>query len=540
VKSRADDHSLTTPFPALPVSRRTLLQASALGIGVTAARVNGAALAQDEEPVIGGSLNVAIAGEPPSLDIHQTTAGIVSLVTWVMYEPLFTYDDGFQIIPMLAESHEVSEDGLTNTLRLRQGVQFHNGEAMTAADVVASIERWGGLSGHGGALLAATESINVIDEYTIEFVMTEPFGTFVATLAENYQGCAIYPKSVIDAAGEEPLTEGFVGTGPYKLADWQPDIHITFDRFEEYTAIEGEPVGHGGHKQQFLDEIVFIPATDETARVAGLQAGDYDYLSTVGTDQFEVLDGDDSLVVEKLPPSDIDVIVVNWRSPLTGDLKIREAIQAAISSEPILQAAHGEGFYRLDPGVMLKETAWHSTIGDERYNQANPELAKQYLEEAGYDGTPLRFMSTQEYQYLYNIGVVATQQLEEAGFTVELENYDWATLVERRADETLWDLFPTSYPFSSDPTQLSLLQLCSWPGWWCSDETSAVFDQLRSESDFDTRYGYWEQIQSNFYTEIPMVKVGDFGSIAAMSARVGGFLPQVQLAVPFWNWWLKD
>src|SRR5690606_27270508 len=126
-------------------------------------------------------------------------------------------------IPMLAESHEVSEDGLVNTLKLRQGVMFHNGEEMTAADVIASIERWGSMSGHGGALLDAVESVNQVDEYTIEYHMTEPFGTFVATLAENYQGCAIYPKSVIDAAGSEPITSGFIGTGPYKLAEWIPD-----------------------------------------------------------------------------------------------------------------------------------------------------------------------------------------------------------------------------------------------------------------------------------------------------------------------------
>ena len=457
-----------------------------------------------------------------------------------MYEPLFTYDEGFQIIPMLAESHEVSEDGLVNTLRLRQGVLFHNGEEMTAADVVASIERWGSLSGHGGSLLEATESIDQLDEYTIEFHMKQPYGTFTAVLAENYQGCAIYPKSVIDTAGAEPIPSGFVGTGPYKLAEWLPDQVIRFERFVEYSALEGEPVGHGGHKQQFLDEIHFIPVPDEAARVAGIQAGDYHYLSTIGTDQFEVLSGNDDLVVEKLPPSDIDVIVLNWRSPLTENVLIRQAIQAAISSEPILQAAHGEGFYRLDPGVMLLETAWHTTVGEESYNVGDPERAKQLLEEAGYDGTPLRFMSTQEYQYLYNIGLVAVQQLEEAGFTVEFETYDWATLVERRGNPELWDAFPTSYPFSPDPTQLSLLQLCQWPGWWCSDATSAEFDLLRSETDFDSRYAHWEAIQSNFYSEIPMLKVGDFGSIAVMSNQVGGFVPMVQLAVPMWNWWLKS
>lgn len=523
------------------LDRRRLLQAtSAIGLGMTGITLADAASAQEETPVEGGTLVVALAGEPPTLDIHQTTAGIVSLITWVMYEPLFTYDEGFQIIPMLAESHEVSEDGLINTLKLRQGVLFHNGEEMTAADVIASIERWGGMSGHGGALLEAVESVNQVDEYTIEYHMTEPFGTFVATLAENYQGCAIYPKSVIDAAGAEPMTTGFIGTGPYKLVEWIPDQVIRFERFDEYSALEGEPVGHGGAKQQFLDEIHFVPVPDEAARVAGIQAGDYHYLSTIGTDQFSVLDGAEGLVVEKLPPSDIDVIVLNWRSPLTENVLIRQAFQAAISSEPILQAAHGEGFYRIDPGVMLAETAWHSTVGEESYNIGDPERAKQLLEEAGYDGTPLRFMSTQEYPYLYNIGLVAVQQLEQAGFTVEFETYDWATLVERRGNPDLWDAFPTSYPFSSDPTQLSLLQLCSWPGWWCSDATSAEFDLLRGETDFESRFAHWEAIQSNFYSEIPMIKVGDFGSIAVMSDKIGGWVPMVQLAVPVWNWWLKE
>jgi peptide/nickel transport system substrate-binding protein len=528
--------------PNLELNRRSLLQAaSAMGLSIPAAMAIQPALAQDAEtPIEGGTLRVAVAGEPPSLDIHQTTAGIVSLITWVMYEPLFTYDDGFQIIPMLAESHEVSEDGLVNTIRLRQGVQFHNGQEMTAPDVVASIERWGSFSGHGGALLAATESVNEVDEYTIEYHMTQPFGSFVATLAENYQGCAIYPKSVIDETGDEPLQSGFIGTGPYQLAEWLPDQHIRFERFDGYSALPGEPIGHGGHKQQYLDEILFIPVPDEAARVAGLQAGDYHYLSTVGTDQFEVLSGDEDLVVEQLPPNDIDVIVLNWRAPLTGDVKIREAFQAAISSEPILQAAHSEGFYRIDPGVMLQETAWSSTVGEERYNMGDPERARQLLEEAGYDGTPLRFMSTQEYQYLYNIGLVAVQQLEQAGFTVEFETFDWATVVERRANPDLWDAFPTSYPFSPDPTQLSLLQLCEWPGWWCSDDTAAHFDDLRSETDFDARYASWEAIQSNFYTEIPMIKVGDFNSIAALSNQVGGFTPNTQLAVPMWNWWLKE
>jgi ABC-type transport system substrate-binding protein len=182
------------------------------------------------EGVRGGALRVAMAGEPPTLDIHQTTAGIVSFITWSMYEPLFTYDESYQLIPMLAESHEVSDDGLTNVLRLRAGVPFHNGEEMTAADVIASITRWGALSGLGQGLLDATDEMREVDAQTVEFHMKRPYGTFASSLAISYQGCAIYPKSVIDAAGDTPLEDTFIGTGPYQLAERVIDQYVRLTR----------------------------------------------------------------------------------------------------------------------------------------------------------------------------------------------------------------------------------------------------------------------------------------------------------------------
>ena len=131
----------------------------------------------------GGTLEVALIGEPPTLDIHQTTATIVALITWHIYEPLFTWDGEFQLANELAESHEVSEDGLTNTITIRQGVPFHNGDELTANDVVASIERWAGISGLGESLLANVDSIEVVDDYTIDFQMTDPYGAFAVVRA---------------------------------------------------------------------------------------------------------------------------------------------------------------------------------------------------------------------------------------------------------------------------------------------------------------------------------------------------------------------
>jgi peptide/nickel transport system substrate-binding protein len=494
--------------------------------------------AHQGDGVTGGTMRVAIPGEPPTLDIHQTTAGIVSLITWSMYEPLFTYDESYQLIPMLAESHEVSDDGLINILRLRAGVPFHNGEELTAADVIASITRWGALSGLGQGLLDATDEMREVDAHTIEFHMTEPYGTFTSSLAISYQGCAIYPKSLIDEVGEAPLEDTFIGTGPYRLEDRRVDQFIRFARFDDYAAVEGEVNGYGGHKYQYLNQIDFIPVPDEAARLAGLQAGDYHYISSFSSDQFETVASSPNLVVETLPPGDWDTLVLNWRSPMMGNPLMRQAFQAALDHEPMLLAAHGEGFYRLEPSLMLRESVWASDASADLYNQNNPERAQELLEEAGYDGTPLRLMSTQEYQYLYNIALVAAQQLEAAGFTVDFQTYDWATLVERRSDPELWDAFTTSDPFRPDPTQMGTMQVCQWPGWWCSDETTALMNDLRSESGFETRFPIWESIQENFYTEVPMIKIGDFNSVTAMAQEVGGFIPLTGVTIAFWNMWL--
>ncbi len=522
--------------------REALKRGSAVGIGAATMATLGGRMpvaAQSSEGTPGGTLNVAVIGEPPTLDIHQTTATIVATITWSIYETLFSWDENFQIIPMLAESHEVSDDGLVITVKLRQGVPFHNGEEMTAQDVIASFERWAGISGLGGSMMADTEEVVAVDDYTVEWRMLKPFGAFLSTMSQMNQGMAIYPKSVIDAAGDEPLTE-YIGTGPYQFVEHQPDRFIRLARFEDYANLPGEPTGYGGHKNQFVDEMMFIPVPDEAARIAGLRAGDYHYLESISPDQSEGLEGDENISIDVLAPSTWRTFVLNWRSPLMGDQKIREAFQAALDHEQILQASEGEGFYRLDPGLMFQETAWNTDAGSELYNRNDPELAKQLLEEAGYDGTPLRFLSTQEYLYYYNASVVAQQQLEAAGFVIDLQVYDWATLIDMRGDEEAWDVVPTGITFKPDPTMLSIMQLCSWPGWWCSDTSRDLLDQLQQESDDDVRHEVWDQLQQTFYEEIPMIKVGDANSVCARSASLQGFSLQTQLGEIFWNAWIDE
>lgn len=494
--------------------------------------------AQQSAPGIrGGVLKVALSGNPLTLDLHQSTDLLMTLVMWHVYEPLFTWDSTFRPILSLAKSYDASPDGLVHTIALREEVRFHNGEEMTSADVLASIRRWGALSGVGKTLLGVTKDLVALDRHRIQFRLTEPFGPFQGALARAPQGCAIYPKSVIDAAGSQPLTT-FIGTGPYRLADRQADRFIRLRRFDGYAALPGAPNGYGGRRAQYVDQIDVIPVPDEAARIAGLKAGDYHYLEQFSPEHYDELRSYPGLVAQQIPPWEYHHFALNMKSPLMGNLKIRQAFQAALDHDSILQAALGK-FYRLDPSLMLKETVWHSTAGKELYNVRDRERAQALLRDARYDGTPLRFMCTQEWRYMYDEAVVAKQQLEAAGFKVQLLVHDWATVVKYRADEKQWDVYTSGHSFRSDPALLNFVLGCGQAGWWCSERKVGLAQRLKQGVHFDARYKVFEDLQRTFYEEVPMVKLGDAVAVTAFSSRLKGFDGLVQLQPDFSNVWLQ-
>ena len=178
-----------------------------------------------EQPRPGGVFRAAMIGEPPTLDLHTTTAVIVQQITWHIYETLFTYDRQYNAVPMLAESYTTADGGRTYLFKLRRGVKFHNGKEMTAADVVASLKRWGRLATPGKAVWRNVEGVEARDAYTVAMILKEPSGALLAALARPNNGAAIYPKEIIDAAGDQAVKE-YIGTGPYRFVEHRPDRHL--------------------------------------------------------------------------------------------------------------------------------------------------------------------------------------------------------------------------------------------------------------------------------------------------------------------------
>jgi len=495
--------------------------------------VGAPAASAQETPRMGGVLKAAMIGEPPSLDLHWTTAVIVQQITWHIYETLYTYDRDFNPIPMLAEGHTIADAGRRYTIALRKGVKFHNGKEMTAADVVPSLQRWGKMSSAGKGLWKSVEAVEAKDAHTVVIHLKEPSGSLLFALGRPNNGAAIYPKEVIAAAGEGQIKE-FIGTGPYRFVEHKPDRHIKLARFKDYAARSEAPDGYGGKRTAYFDEILFIPAPDVSVRVAGVETGEYHFAHQVKQDQYDRVKAMAAVEPSVPRPYGWMTAVPNHKQGVMANKKVRQAMLAALDLETIMTAAVGsKAFYRLDGALFYPEqAAWHSQVGVTGFNQKNKDKARRLLQEAGYKGEPVRWISTKEYEWMFNTALVAKQQMEEVGFKVDLQVLDWATLVQRRNKPELFDVFSTGFGFDPDPALATSLQ-CNWPGWWCHEEKDRLMAELARETDAKKRRALIERIQAIFYEDVGRIKLGDYFPLDLIRKDIKGFRPGPYL--DFWN-----
>ncbi len=488
----------------------------------------------------GGILRVGIIGEPPALDAHWTTATLTSNMTNHLYEGLYTLDDNRRPIPMLAEGlPAVSRDGLTYTFKLRQGIKFHNGKELTSEDVVASLKRWGQQSVYGRVVFAQTADLRAADRYTVELKLKERSAVVLISLAVPGNFAAIYPKEIAEKfKPQEKITE-FVGTGPFKFAEWKPDQHIRFVRFDDYKPRNEKPNGYGGGKTAYVDEIRWIPVPDVATRVAQIETGELDFAEQLNIDAYDRLSKNAAVRPVVAKPAFWLVAVFNKKEGLMTNQKLRQAWQAALDLEPIMRAVAGgrREFYRIDCSIMFEEMAeWHVKLPAMPCNEHNKDKVKRLLQEAGYKGEPIRFMATQEYKWMYDFALVSKQQLEDAGFNIDLQVVDWATLVKRRNNSKEYDAFTTGIGPQYDPTNSNVLS-CSWPGWTCDEQIQTIKTAMIRETDYKKRFALWEQMHKVFYEKVPVIRYGDLFGLRAASKKLKDLNEKTE-RVRLYNVWL--
>ncbi|QDL56895.1 ABC transporter substrate-binding protein [Rhodoferax aquaticus] len=482
-------------------------------------------------PAKGGAANLAMVGEPQGLDPMTSTADLVGTIMQHVYEPLYTFDANWNIAPMLAESMPtVAKDGLTYTIQLRKGVKLHNGRDLNADDVVASLKRWMDVSPRGKAVAKVVAALNAKTAHSVELVLNAPYAPLLAQLALPSGMAAIMAKESI-----APQITDFVGTGPYKFKERRPDQFTVLVRHDAYTARKEAPSGYAGRREALLDELRFVPVPNANTRVEGALSGQFQYADLLPVEATSRIEKAGSAVVPIVTKNfGFPYVVFNTKEGVLNTQPMRRAVQTAVGQGEMMAAAFGDNrFFVVEPNFFPKGTPYYSAAGSAVYNERNPAVAKEQAAKAGYTGQPIRIMASRQYEFHYNMALVMAEQLKKAGFKTELQVVDWATLVQRRGDSKLWDVYFTHSGLLPEP-MLSPPQLGDGaPGWWDTPAKKATLSAFNQETNLAKRGPLWGAVQQTVYDEVPFIEVGKFNALSARSAKLEGYIPSVWPF--FWN-----
>lgn len=469
------------------------------------------------------TLNIAYSTNLQTLDPHLTTNQSTRDVSRQIFEQLLTLNENYEVVPSLAKDYDVSEDGLTYTFHLREGVQFHNGEELQADDVVASMEKWMETSTQGKANLDGAEFIEV-DPYTVELHINQASLIIPYVLADTAPFPAIAPKESVESADETGLTE-FIGTGPFKLEEWTVDQFIHLTRFDDYQTRDEETDGLSGKKEALVKDVYFRIVSDPSTRVAGISTGEYDIAMDIPLDSAEQIESTDG-VEAFYSDGGTSTYVFNNQSGAFADLKLRQAFNIGLNAEETMTAAYtNDNFYSLDGGLALPDQVnWHSESGNENYNQGDLEQAKQLVEESDYDGEEITILSTRDYPDHYNLAVVAQQVMEAIGINAKLDIYDWPTVQEIRTEPANFDIFPMTFAVRPTLHQLPFLDSkAEYPGWTNSEEIDRLLIEITEQSSFEDARPLVDELQQEVWDYLPVAKVGNQQDLVAISDKVSGY-----------------
>jgi peptide/nickel transport system substrate-binding protein len=482
-------------------------------------------------PVKGGAANLAMVGEPQGLDPMTSTADLVGTIMQHVYEPLYTFDANWGIAPMLAESLPVvSKDGLSYSITLRKGVMLHNGRELNADDVVASLTRWMELAPRGKAVGKEVASLTAKGTHGLELRLKTLYAPLLAQLALPSGMAVIMAKESI-----APQLKDFIGTGPYKFKERKPDQYTVLVRHDGYSARKENPSGYAGRRVALLDELRFIPVPNANTRVEGALSGQFHYADLLPVDAIGRVEKAGASVVPIVTQNfGFPYIVFNTKEGVMATQPMRRAVQAAAGPGEMLAGGFGDNrFFVVEPNFFPKGTPYYSAAGADAYNQRNPLVGKDLAVKAGYSGQPIRIMASRQYEFHYNMALVMAEQLKKAGFKTDLQVVDWATLVQRRNDSKLWDVYFTHSGLFPEP-MLSPPQLGDGaPGWWDSPAKKATLAAFNQETNLAKRGPLWGKVQQTVYDEVPFIEVGKFNALSVRSAKLEGYTPSTWPF--FWN-----
>ena len=373
-------------------------------------------------PKKGGTLILARAGEVTNLDPHKVPAFTSARVFELVYSYLMRLDENLAVQPDLAESMPTtSSDGKTVTVKIRSGVKFHNGDALTSADVKYTFDRIIDVKNAAVArsFFGDVDNISAPDATTVVFNLKTPNAALIAYMAHPNTG--IVSKKIGEANADLSKKETAIGSGPFKLAEWVPDNYMRFEANKDYY-VAGQP---------YLDGIRINVVPDETAITAALRTKAADMAIVVDAKVARTLRSESGVTLSAKPSLSYNLLFVNTKRAPFDNLKVRQAIAYAIDRKAIIDAvAFGEGEVTgpIAPGLA------NYALPASQYPLYTRDVAKakQLLTEANVGPVSFTMLTqTTEPAYAKDIAQLVQAQLAEIGVTMKIETLEFTQWVDR-------------------------------------------------------------------------------------------------------------
>jgi peptide/nickel transport system substrate-binding protein len=502
----------------------------------------GPALAQS-----GKTLRVVMHSDLKIVDPIWTTAYIVRNHGYLIYDTLFALDGKLEPQPQMVESWTVSDDKLVWTFKLRDGLKWQDGAAVTTADVLPSIKRWTDKDVLGGLLAKSTREMTAVDDKTFQIGLKEPFGLMLKALAKSASvPLFVVPKRV----AETPVSQQFsdtTGSGPFifKKDEWKPGEKVVYVRNPDYKPRAEPPSGLAGGKIAKLDRIEWVWIPDTQTQINALLTGEVDMLEAPSHDLLPMLEKDKN--IEIFTPDTLGstyVLRMNWKQPPFNDVRYRRAVELALNQQDFLKAVIGDPrYYKVCKAMFGCGTPLENHAGMDGLLESNFEASRKILKEAGYDGTPIVVLQTSDLVVLTNLAPVAKTLLEKGGFKVDVQSMDWQTQVTRRAkkdpvDKGGWNISMTAAAavLLLDPVNNHYAEASgdrAQFGWPLDEEIEKLRAAFLRESDPKKQMEIAEQVQKRIMDQGVTVPLGQFVQPLARRKGVSGNL-QSPVTV-FWN-----
>ena len=501
-------------------SRRALLFAAALAVPAMALT---AAQPASAEKV----LRVIPHADLKNIDPIWTTAYITRNHGYMVYDTLFAMDEHLKPQPQMVDTWTVSDDKLTWTFKLRDGLKWHDGPPVTADDCVASLKRWGKRDGMGIALFNVIDSLTAPDPKTIVMKLKQPYGLVLESIGKISSNVPfMMPKRFAETDPFEQVTD-MVGSGPFKFSkeEWVPGSKVVYLKNEDYVPRKEPPSFAAGGKVVKVDRVEWIYTPDQTTAMNALINGEVDYFEQPANDLAPILANSPHIVVEVNDPlGNMGFARFNHLLPPFNNVKVRRAAMAAMKQEDYLRAAVGlPEYYSTCYSVYPCGSPLENSAGSDIVKNASIEEGKKLLADSGYDGTPVVIMQPTDIPVLSAFSLVTAEKLRKIGMKVEVQAMDWSTLTSRRAKRDPvkdggWNIFhtwwigadvlnPMAIAYSGDPKK-------GWFGW----PDDPALEKLRTAFPFAKDLAEQKEIAAKVQERL--YAIGSHGNLGAFFVPV--------------------